>query len=164
LNAVRELYESKNIAKPGTPINYAAAQYCMVIRFYGYDINGNLVQPIARRTGSTDNRAAIEKFIPFIITAIDWRVANKLVEYTIKGASPGTITGFSTNRGSIPQNFQFQGSTVKDILVGTVVQQTASQAAGDETRNGVPIQSSPPGSNTVQDPAQRAQALLDSGQ
>jgi hypothetical protein len=164
LNAVRELYESKNIAKPGTPINYAAAQYCMVIRFYGYDINGNLVQPIARRTGSTDNRAAIEKFIPFIITAIDWRVANKLVEYTIKGASPGAITGFSTNRGSIPQNFQFQGSTVKDILVGTVVQQTASQAAGDETRNGVPIQSSPPGSNTVQDPAQRAQALLDSGQ
>jgi len=49
-------------------------------------------------------------------------------------------------------------------MVGTVVQQTASQAAGDETRNGVPIQSSPPGSNTVQDPQQRAQALLDSGQ
>jgi len=164
LNAVKDLYETKNVTKPGTPVNYAAAQYCMVIRFYGYDINGNLVQPIARRTGSTDNRAAIEKFIPFIITAIDWRVANKLVEYTIKGASPGAITGFSTNRGSIPQNFQFQGSTVKDILVGTVVQQTASQAAGDETRNGVPIQSSPPGSNTVQDPQQRAQALLDSGQ
>jgi hypothetical protein len=164
LNAVKDLYETKNVTKPGTPVNYAAAQYCMVVRFYGYDINGNLVQPIARRTGSTDNRAAIEKFIPFIITAIDWRVANKLVEYTIKGASPGTITGFSTNRGSIPQNFQFQGSTVKDILVGTVVQQTASQAAGDETRNGVPIQSSPPGSNTVQDPQQRAQALLEAGQ
>ena len=136
----------------------------MAIRFYGYDINGNLVQPIARRTGSTDNRAAIEKFVPFIITSVDFRVANKLVEYTIKGSSPGSITGFSTNRGSIPQNFQFQGSTVKDILVGSVVQQTASQAAGDATRNGVPVQSSPPGSNNVQDPAQRADALLASGQ
>lgn len=164
LNAVRELYESKNIAKPGTPINYAAAQYCMVIRFYGYDINGNLVQPIARKTGGTDNRAAIEKFVPFTITGVEFKVANKLVEYMIKGIAVPDITGFSTDRGSIPQNFQFQGSTVKDILVGTVVQQTASQAAGDETRNGVPIQSSPPGSNTVQDPAQRAQALLDSGQ
>ena len=164
VNAVKDLYETKNIIKPGTPANYAAAQYCMAIRFYGYDINGNLVQPIARRTGSTDNRAAIEKFVPFIITSVDFRVANKLVEYTIKGSSPGSITGFSTNRGSIPQNFQFQGSTVKDILVGSVVQQTASQAAGDATRNGVPVQSSPPGSNNVQDPAQRADALLASGQ
>jgi hypothetical protein len=164
LNAVRELYESKNIAKPGTPINYAAAQYCMVIRFYGYDINGNLVQPIARKTGGTDNRAAIEKFVPFTISGIEFKVANKLVEYMIKGIAVPDITGFSTNRGSIPQNFQFQGSTVKDILVGTVIQQTASQAAGDETRNGAPIESSPPGSNTVQDPTQRAQALLESGQ
>jgi len=164
LNAVRELYESKNIAKPGTPINYAAAQYCMVIRFYGYDINGNLVQPIARKTGSTDNRAAIEKFVPFTISGIEFKVANKLVEYMVKGIAVPDITGFSTNRGSIPQNFQFQGSTVKDILVGTVIQQTASQAAGDETRLGVPIESSPPGSNIVQDPAQRAQALLESGQ
>ena len=164
LNAVRELYESKNIAKPGTPINYAAAQYCMVVRFYGYDINGNLVQPIARKTGGTDNRAAIEKFVPFTITGIEFKVANKLVEYMIKGIAVPDVTGFSTNRGSIPQNFQFQGSTVKDILVGTVIQQTASQAAGDETRNGAPIESSPPGSNTVQDPTQRAQALLESGQ
>jgi len=164
LNAVRELYESKNIAKPGTPINYAAAQYCMVVRFYGYDINGNLVQPIARKTGGTDNRAAIEKFVPFTISGIEFKVANKLVEYMIKGIAVPDITGFSTNRGSIPQNFQFQGSTVKDILVGTVIQQTASQSAGDETRNGAPIESSPPGSNTVQDPAQRAQALLESGQ
>jgi len=161
LNAVTELYESKNIADPGTPINYAAAQYCMVIRFYGYDINGNLVQPIARKTGGTDNRAAVEKFVPFTISGIEFKVANKLVEYMVKGIAVPDITGFSTDRGSIPQNFQFQGSTVREILVGSVIQQTASQAAGDLTRNGVPIESSPPGSNSVQDPAQRGQALLD---
>ena len=134
--------------------------YVMAIRFYGYDIDGNLIQPIARRIGSTDNKAAIEKFIPFTITTIDFKVANKLVEYQVKGVSPGTGTGLSTNRGSIPQNFQFQGATVKEILVGTEIQQTASEAAGDETRNGVPIESSPPGSNNVQDPSQRGQAQL----
>lgn len=159
LNAVRQLYESKNIARPGIPINYAAAQYCMVIRFYGYDIAGNLVQPIARQTGSTDNRAAIEKFVPFTISGIEFKVGNKLVEYMIKAIAVPDITGFSTNRGSIPQNFQFQGSTVRDILVGSVIQPTASQAAGDATRNGQAIQSSPPGMNTVQDAQQRAQAL-----
>lgn len=144
-SAVADLYSKKNIVKPGTPPNYSAAMYVIVIRFYGYDVDGNLVQPIGRRTGVTDSQAAVEKFIPFIISNIDFKVANKLVEYQISGVVPGTATGFSTNRGSIPQNFQFQGSTVKDILVGTVAQQTASEAAGDQVRNGIPIQTSPPG-------------------
>jgi hypothetical protein len=160
-SAVADLYSKKNIVKPGTTPNYSAAMYVMVIRFYGYDVDGNLVQPIARRSGVTDNQAAVEKFIPFTITNIDFKVANKLVEYQVAGVVPSTATGFSTNRGSIPQNFQFQGTTVKDILVGTVAQQTASEAAGDQVRNGVPIQTSPPGSNNVQDPAQRSQAILD---
>ena len=159
-SAVADLYSKKNITKPGVAPNYSSAAYVMVIRFYGYDVDGNLVQPIARRAGVTDNQAAVEKFIPFIINNIDFKVSNKLVEYQIAGTVPGTATGFSTNRGSIPQNFQFQGATVKDILVGTVAQQTASEAAGDQTRNGIPIQTSPPGSNNVQDPQQQAQARL----
>jgi hypothetical protein len=160
-SAVADLYSKKNIVKPGTAPNYSAAMYVMVIRFYGYDVDGNLVQPIARRSGVTDNQAAVEKFIPFTITNIDFKVANKLVEYQVAGVVPSTATGFSTNRGSIPQNFQFQGTTVKDILVGTVAQQTASEAAGDQVRNGIPVQTSPPGSNNIQDPAQRSQAIID---
>jgi hypothetical protein len=144
--AVSDLYTTKNLVKPGTAPNYSAAMYVIAIRFYGYDIDGNLVQPIAQRLGTTDNQAAVEKFIPFIISSIDFKVSNKLVEYQVKGTSPGTATGFSTNRGSIPQNFQFQGTTVKDILVGSVVQQTASEAAGDQTRNGVAIANNPPAS------------------
>ena len=147
--AVSDLYTTKNLVKPGTAPNYSAAMYVIAIRFYGYDIDGNLVQPIAQRLGATDKQAAVEKFIPFIISTIDFKVSNKLVEYQVKGTSPGTATGFSTNRGSIPQNFQFQGTTVKDILVGSVVQQTASEAAGDQTRNGVPIANAPPASESA---------------
>jgi hypothetical protein len=159
--AVSDLYQKKNIVNPGTVPNYISAVFVMVVRFYGYDINGNLVQPIARRTGTTDRQAAIEKFIPFVIKDINFRVANKLVEYNVTGTGVDTNTAFSTDRGSIPQNFQFQGTTVKDILVGTVVQQTASQAAGDQVRNGIPIQTSPPGSNNIQQPQQQYQAILD---
>jgi hypothetical protein len=162
-SAVSDLYSKKNIVKPGTTPNYSAAMYVIVIRFYGYDVDGNLVQPIGRRIGVTDSQAAVEKFIPFIISNIDFKVANKLVEYQVSGTVPGTATGFSTNRGSIPQNFQFQGTTVKDILVGTVVQQTASEAAGDQVRNGIPIQTSPPGSNNnnTQESQRQIQAILD---
>jgi len=46
------------------------------------------------------------------------------------------------------------------MLVGSITQTTASQAAGDQTRLNVPVQSSPPGSNNVQDPQQQAQAKL----
>ena len=130
----------------------------MVIRFYGYDTAGNLVQPIAQRSGVTDRSAVVEKFLPFTIIGIDFKVANKLVEYSIKGAGIPQVNNYSTIRGSIPQNFTFNGATVKDILVGSIAQPTVSQAAGDQTRKNVPVQSSPPGSNNVQGPAQQAQA------
>ena len=157
-SAVTDVYNNMNVSTPGEPVNYLSAQYCMVIRFYGYDTAGNLVQPIAQRSGVTDRSAVVEKFIPFTITGIDFKVANKLVEYSIKGAGIEQVNNYSTIRGSIPQNFTFNGATVQDILVGSITQPTASTIAGDQTRNNVPIQSSPPGNNNVQDPAQRAQA------
>ncbi|NBR23330.1 MAG: hypothetical protein EBU08_06060, partial [Micrococcales bacterium] len=80
-------------------------------------------------------------------TSLNYSVGSKLTEYRITGASPSTNIGFSVNRGSIPFNMQFTGATVKDVLVGQVKQQTASQAAGDNTRNGKPIASAPPGNS-----------------
>ena len=118
VRAVNDLYWNKGLVTKGTTVNYNEAHYCMVIRFYGYDSEGNLVMPIDQRQGVTDRQAAIEKFIPFNITGIDFKVANKLVEYSIRGAPVEQLTAFSTDRGSIPQNFQFQGKTTKDILMG----------------------------------------------
>ena len=74
--------------------------------------------PIYQRGGQTDRQAAIEKFIPFSIIDIQFKVSNKLVEYNISALPIEQVTAFSTDRGSIPQNFQFQGRSVKDILVG----------------------------------------------
>ena len=154
-SAVTNVYNNAGVVTPDTPVNHLSAQYCMIIRFYGYDTAGNLVQPIAQRSGTTDRSAAVEKFIPFTITGIDFKVANRLVEYTINAAPVPQVNNHSTIKGSIPQNFTFNGATVKEMLVGSITQTTASQAAGDQTRNNVPVQSSPPGSNNVQDPAQR---------
>ena len=142
--ACKDLYTTTGQIGALNSPNYAAASYCMVIRFYGYDENGNLVTPIASTTPSTDKTAAVEKFIFFIITDIKFSVANRLVEYKITGATQGTATGQSSNRGAMPAQFNFTGTTVNDILVGAVVQQTASQAAGDKTRNDRPIKSEPP--------------------
>jgi hypothetical protein len=103
-----------------------------------------MVYPIAKKTGSTDRKAAVEKFVFFIITDLSTKVGNRIIEYKITGASPDTATAFSSNRGSIPNNFNFSGATVSDILIGQVQQQTASNAAGDKTRNNVPVKATPP--------------------
>jgi len=116
-------------------INYAAAMFCMVVRFYGYDDNGMLVQPITNRPGSTDRDAVVEKFIPFVLKKIDFSVGARMVEYTIEGGTPEVRTGLATDRGSIPQNFDFSGVTVQDILVGATVLNTSN--VSDDT-NGRP--------------------------
>ena len=147
--AVNEVY-AQTVTKSsdaGSFVNYASAMYCLVIRFYGYDEQGNLALPIKNGVGSTDPNAAVEKFIFYQQTSLNYSVGSKLTEYRITGASPSTNIGFSVNRGSIPFNMQFTGATVKDVLVGQVKQQTASQAAGDNTRNGKPIASAPPGNS-----------------
>jgi hypothetical protein len=159
--AITDLYRTKGLVRPTDDVNYASGQYVMVIRFYGYDESGNLIQPIARNTGATDSKAVVKKFIYFILTDLTYSISNRLVEYKITGAAPGTATGLSSNRGSIPANYQFSGATVRDILVGQIQQQTASQAAGDQTRNGVPIKSSPP--VKVSDLSMREQAAIAAG-
>jgi len=127
IRAVNDMFWKNGYIQKGTAVNYSEANYVMVVRFYGYDSEGNLVMPIDNRRGATDRQAAVEKFIPFRIVDIQFKVANKLVEYNITGVPTDELTAFSTDCGSIPQNFQFQGKTVSDILVGTQKQVSAEQ-------------------------------------
>lgn len=135
IRAINDLFQKKGLAAPGETVSYGEVHYVMVVRFYGYDSKGNLVIPIDQRQGVTDRQAAVEKFIPFQITNIEFKVANKLVEYNITGVPVEQNTAFSTDRGSIPQAFQFQGTTVKDILVGAIIDNTANESDAESNRN-----------------------------
>jgi len=110
----------------GTPqkkkTNFTAAIYLLVIRFYGYDDQGNLVRGgVATPQNSTDGSAFVEKFYPMAISEINFKVANKLVEYEIKAASPSYQVAAGSNRGTIPYNVEIGGITVKDALTGPTV-------------------------------------------
>lgn len=110
--AVNELYKTSNLA-------YVRAQYCLVIRFYGYDTNGNLVTKLGKNYPVTDNKAVIEKFYPFIITNLKFRLANKLVEYNIEGAPIPHQLGYTQNLGVIKAPIELAGATVTDVLTGS---------------------------------------------
>jgi len=103
-------------------VNYTSAIYLMVIRFYGYDQNGNLVMPIRgglQTPGETsDPTAVVEKFIPFQINRINWGVSSKLVTYEWDCTPIGQLHGAYSARGTIPYDVQLTNTTVGGLLKG----------------------------------------------
>jgi hypothetical protein len=112
-------------------VNYTAAQYLMVIRWYGYDINGNLVagKTAPDKNGLSDTNAIVEKFIPFQIRKVDWSVTSKLVSYDFECVPVGHNVAGSTNRGTIPYDVQLTAQTVEELLSGNAVYENKTAPA-----------------------------------
>lgn len=151
--AVSTLYKRNN-----TKGAYTAAQYCLCIRFYGYNEFGELIQ-VGRATNpgggspgvtvTTDNRAVVEKFIPFTIAELTTRIVSRAVEYQIKGAGIGSSTAFSSQRGTIPFPYELAGSTVSELLngrpVGTKYSRTDGRVSTDNPPSNSPTSPVNPG-------------------
>ena len=114
-------------------INYTAAQYLMVIRWYGYDINGNLVagKTAPDADGISDTNAICEKFIPFLIKKVNWSVSSKLVSYDFECAPVQNNIANGTRRATVPYDVQISAQTVDGLLNGPVIY--ASQAPPSNT-------------------------------
>jgi hypothetical protein len=115
-------------------VNYTAAAYLMVIRWYGYDEKGNLVDAkteVDPNSTLSDPRAICEKFIPFIIKKINWSVSSKLVTYEFDCAPIGQMVAGGTRRGTIPYDVQLTSATVGELLGGNAVYSTNSADAAN---------------------------------
>jgi len=104
--------------------NYVAAFYCLVISFYGYDKDGNIVAPVKggfnteTGYGKTD---VITKYYPFRITDIKFTVANRAIEYSITAKPQSYSMHATTDRGTVPFPFVMTGQTVQQLLTGSPV-------------------------------------------
>ena len=115
-------------------VNYTAADYLTVIRFYGYDESGNIVYPIRSMgevSGTSDPKAVIEKFIPFKIAGINWSVGSKLVTYEWDCVPQGIYAGGMTGRGAVPYDVQLTDSTVQGLLGSDTKFSTTTPAASN---------------------------------
>ena len=115
-NAVRTAYKDTN----STP---RSAHYCLVIKFYGWDINGNLITDPTKNQGlfgllPSNSNAAVTRYYPFQIKTFEFKLANKVVEYSIEGFPTHFKYASSTAFGSIPYNIELSGTTVNEVLVG----------------------------------------------
>jgi hypothetical protein len=116
-------------------VNYTAATYLMVLRFYGYDESGNIVYPVKggldSPTNTSDPSAVVEKFIPFIIAKVNWTIGTKTVSYDFEAAPVGQNIGGGSSRGTIPYDVQLVDSTVGGLLGGTAKYSTGTAPNAD---------------------------------
>ena len=127
-----------------TDNSYTSQIYLLAIRFYGYDQNGNLVRggiPGAGLDFSEGNNvtvgpnspreadAIIEKFYPFQLNQVNWKISSKAVEYTLLAATPATQIAASSNRGTIQNGVELSAITLSQALAGPTEIQSSSIAA-----------------------------------
>ena len=122
LERLRDAVENHSPQNENGKVNYLAATYVMVIRFYGYDQSGNIVMPIKGGLtvgGQTsDTQAVVEKLVPFQITNIDWTIGSKTTSYEWKCKPVGLNIAGSTARGTIPYDLQLNAASVGKLLNG----------------------------------------------
>ena len=102
---------------PGVRANYKAQQYLLVLKFYGYDDQGNLVEAgSVDPDGNGGPGVIVEKYYPFLIDNITMRIASKVVQYDWKCTCIPHSIGFGQARGSIPYNIELAGGTLQQLL------------------------------------------------
>jgi hypothetical protein len=143
--AVSTLYKQKNVNRNA---NYPMAQYCLVVRFYGYNENGDLVTTGRRgtngQTNLTDPKAIVEKFYPFVITNIKFRIPkDRVVEYDVQGKPIPHFYNKSQDRGSIPFAFELIGETLNQVLIGKPVGTVYPPSPGERGDSPTPNTSAP---------------------
>jgi len=129
----------EHVPKDGAgKVNYTAVQYLLAIRWYGWDLNGDLIRGVGSTAGLTDPNAVVEKFIPFKIQKINWSVNNKLVTYDFVCAPVGQNIAGGQSRGTIPYDIELTDSTVGGLLSGDAVYNTESTNTTPNTTPAAP--------------------------
>ena len=114
-------------------INYAAQNFLMVVRFYGYDKNGKQItgRDIGISESLTDLTSVSEKFIPFQFKSIAFTIENDVVKYRCQAVAPQTQIPNGVANSTIPFNTELMGQSVQQVLSGVKVQ--AEEQDGEES-------------------------------
>ena len=132
LDRLRRAVDDMAQAGGTTGLSYYTQPYLMVIRFYGYDAAGNLVKNPAGNV--SDSAASYEKFMPFIFSAIRFRIVNNMVEYHCEGQPIWQTTAVGSAGGILPTNIEVSGATIGELLTGETPASPNGSAATNSVR------------------------------
>lgn len=97
--------------------------YLITFTFYGYDENGQILNPdkynlSGAATGKLDDTGIFERAFPVYITDFKFRLDGKGQVYDIDTMSINTGVGLGTKRGEVSTELTAQGKTVEEVLGG----------------------------------------------
>jgi len=96
--------------------------YILGIRFYGYDINGNIITSRDNLYGQpidpAGSGALFENYYDMQITNVKFRLDGKTVVYSVEATGINAQALLGTKRGRMPTGLKVQGKTVNDALQG----------------------------------------------
>lgn len=114
------MYNAVNALNNGNRAkNYAAQNFLLVVRFYGYDKDGNLITNVNQGVDTSDRYAFVEKFIPIVFKNITFRISNNITEYTCSAVVPQNQVATGQARGMIPFNVELEGATLNQLFNGS---------------------------------------------
>ena len=136
----------RNNSQANQTQNYAAQAYLMVIKFYGYDDNGELVRVAnALQTPGAEQEPGliVEKYIPFRFTQIKFRLAGRTAEYECNAVALRDYAPPSQTRGIIPYNVELTAITLQELLAGNLSFSNTGQAQAANSEGRTNPQSQP---------------------
>ena len=92
--------------------------YILSIRYYGYDVAGNLIQSQSANSNFSDPSAAAERHLPIKISNVKFKLDEKATIYTVEATNLSEQVAAGKSRGIVEQQTSVSGSTVQDVLLG----------------------------------------------
>ena len=118
----QDLQQRANIKTPLKEQTQALAiPLLLVVRFYGYDVNGALVAGAATAGGSqtqTDEKAAFERAWPVQVTKLNFKLDNKVTVYDLTAKTVNEQIAYGAKRGIVPAPITVTAATVESAIGG----------------------------------------------
>lgn len=108
----------------GSAANTMQQNYILGIRFYGYDVNGKVVNPGTNpklgsiNTEKTDKNSISERFIPMQISKMTFKLDDKATVYSCEAAYQAPQVAFGEKVNATKSVTQIRGQTVDGVLNG----------------------------------------------
>jgi hypothetical protein len=120
---------------PNSANQYFNHTYALVIRFYGYDDNGNPITPKGDinqldQAGSSESAVTTKIFL-FMLSDIKTRIGARVVEYQMQGIFSSSMPARTAMLGVSPTHYTVTGANLNDIFNGVPGTTNASSTEDD---------------------------------
>lgn len=107
---------------PSKRPNATSQHFVMGVKFYGYDINGNMVTGDSPEAAGydngdkTDQNAVIQRWYPFKISSMKFSLTGKATTYNIEGYPIQEAAAFGSLNTTINEGMKISGATVGEAI------------------------------------------------